>query len=432
VHPRRVISVAGLLLAVAACSKSPDTPAGGTTQAGQPGAGRQGGRGGASITLAATDIAIVSPTMLEEATPVSGDLRPIETIQVRSRIEGNLTSVLVREGQQVRAGQLLAQFESADEESSRRSAEADLVAAQTELANAEWNRDQSRELFRAGAIAERDFKVTEQSVTLGQARVAAAEARLRSSSSVMRDTRVVAPGAGVVASRAVEAGERVARGAPMFTIVRTDMLEFAAAVPARMASFVRVGQTVHFAADGRTFSGTLARVSPTIDPASRSVTVYVQVPNPSGALKGGALATGRVVGRTIPGAIAVPLGAIRQTQNSSTPIVYRVADRTLEVVPVVLGTTDDRLGMVEVLEGLAAGDRIVIGNVGTLGRGMQVTIIGGEGGRGDGRSDGGRSAGGGAAGRAPAADSARTGARPTGARPTGARPTGAPPAGRGS
>ena len=342
------------------------------------GGGAAGGRPAPSITLAETDVATVTPMTIEDGVALTGDLHPLETIDVRARIEGDLMAVYVREGDQVRAGQLLATFEASEQESSRASAEADRAAANAELANAQWTLEQNESLFKAGAIAERDLKTSQQAVIAARARLAAAVARLRASGNQARDTRVVAPASGVLEKRLVDGGVHLSRGAPMFTIVRSGTLELAAAVPARQAAPVRVGQVVHFVADGRRFDGTVARVSPTIDPATRAVTVYVQVPNPGNTLRGGTFATGRVVARTLTNALAIPTAALRQGQEDGKPFVYRIDGKTLNPAPVQIGAVDEQLGVAQVTEGLQAGDKIVVGNVGTLGRGMQVTIAGAE------------------------------------------------------
>lgn len=352
--------------------------AGGAASATGGGARGPGGRPSPSITLAATDVATVAPMTIEDGVALTGDLHPIETIDVRARIEGDLEAVYVREGDQVRAGQLMARFEASEQESGRASAEADRVAANAELANAQWTLEQNQSLFKAGAIAERDLKVSQQTVATARARLAAAVARLRTSGNEARDTRVVAPASGVVEKRLVDGGVHLARGAPMFTIVRSGTLELAAAVPARQAGVVRVGQVVHFVADGRRFDGKVARVSPTIDPATRAVSVYVQVPNPDNTLRGGTFATGRVVARTLNDVLAIPTAALRQGQEDGKPFVYRIDGKTLNIAPVQLGAVDEAQGVAQITEGLQAGDKIVVGNVGTLGRGMQVTIAGTE------------------------------------------------------
>jgi membrane fusion protein (multidrug efflux system) len=111
---------------------------------------------------------------------------------------------------------------------------------------------------------------------------------------------------------------------------------------------------------------------------TRAVTVYVQVPNPGGTLRGGTFATGRVVSRTLTNVLAVPGAALRQAPDNGQPFVYRIDGKTLNTAPVRVGVVDEQQGIVQVTEGLSAGDRVVVGNVGTLGRGMQVTIAGAE------------------------------------------------------
>jgi RND family efflux transporter MFP subunit len=368
-------STALLLVAaafIAGCSTGDDKPAGGATAIGG------GGRRAASLTLSQSDIARAIRMSIDEAVAITGDLRPIETLEVKARLEGDLESVLVREGERVARGQLLANFEASEQTSARRSAEAEQVAARGALATAQWDFTQAQELFKAGAVPEHDMRVAEQTVATAKARLAAADAQVRATSSNESDTRVIAPTSGIVEKRNVESGERVARGASMFTIVRTDVLELAAAVPARQSNDIRAGQTVHFNAAGQDLDGRVARVSPTVDPSSRSVTVYVQVPNANGTIRGGTAATGRIVLRTVAGALVVPSAAIRQTAASSTSLVYRIQNQELEPVPVTIGVVDAGRALAQVASGLREGDMVVVGNVGTLGRGMKVTIIGSD------------------------------------------------------
>ena len=411
-------------LSVAACDKTDSPPdanaaptgrgaaGGGGAAAGGGGAGRAGGggRGPTTLTLAATDVSVVQPTTIEEVASISGDLHPIETVVVRARLEGDLDKVNVREGDVVRTGQVLARFDANEQESALRSAEADKVAAESDLANAEWNAKQSAQLFKAGAISEQADKTAQQAVATAKARLAAAESRVRATSSVVRDTRVIAPTNGVVSKRLVESGEHVSRGASMLELVRNDVLELEAAVPARAAGAVRMGQAVRFVADGRDFGGRVARVSPTIDPTTRSITVYVEVPNPSGAIRGGTFATGQVVSRTVENVLAIPRDAIHYSADGGSQYAYRIVNDAIEYATLKTGVTDERLGLVEVLDGLKAGDRIITGNVGNVGRGMKVSVAGGpdNGGRrgvtsgsGSGSGNGRRSGGGGRRGGTP-------------------------------
>jgi multidrug efflux pump subunit AcrA (membrane-fusion protein) len=102
------------------------------------------------------------------------------------------------------------------------------------------------------------------------------------------------------------------------------------------------------------------------------------VPNPGNTLRGGTFATGRVVSRTLTNVLGVPTAALRQSQDNGQPFAYRIDGKTLQVAPLQIGAVDEQQGVAQVTDGLQAGDRVVVGNVGTLGRGMQVTIAGAE------------------------------------------------------
>ena len=393
---RAAVLVLVLAVGAAGCSNGGDaaaaSPGGGA--AGGAGAARPGGAGGAGgpgggpgggnvLVLARADVATVEVGPIEAGTAVTGDLRPIEQVNVRARLEGDLDAVLVRDGDRVREGQLLARFDADEEESNRQSALADRAAAESDVATAQWNAEQSAELFRAGAIAEQADRAARQQLVAARARLAAAQARVRSATEAVQDARVLSPTTGVISGRVVEPGERVSRGATLFTVVRNDRLELAASVPARAAADLRVGQAVRFSADGQQLEGRVARVSPTINPATRAIEVYVQVPNPDGRLKGNTFATGRIVGRTLGDALLVPSAAVRQPGEGEAPFVYRIAGETVERAVVQVGLVDDAQGVVQILDGLAAGDRVVVGQVGAVGAGARVQIVGEEQGAGN-------------------------------------------------
>ena len=384
---RNNFTLAGLSLAsiviVGGCSKassenpqSGSRPPAGATVAGPGGSagGAAAGRGNQSLTISPGDVSVARPTAMVDGVPITGNLRPIETVSVRARLEGDLEGIYVREGDRVQSGQLLARFEASQQESGLQSATADRTAAEGEVATAEWNLKQSEDLYKAGAIAESELRLARNNVATARAKLAAANSKVRSSSSDTRDTRVLSPSAGTVEKRLVENGEHVARGAEMFTVVRNSILELAAQVPEKLANSVAPGQPVEFLANGQSIQGRVARVSPTVDPGSRSVTVYAQVTNPNGAIKGGTFATGTVLARTIANAITVPTTAIKQSVTGK-PIVYRIEKGVLDTASVVVGITNERTALAQIVSGLSIGDSVVSGNVGSLAKGMKVQII---------------------------------------------------------
>lgn len=373
-------SLALAALALAACDREKAAAVDAAIPSKSAAPGAPAARGGGAVVLSGADVHTVAPGLIESGISISGNLRPIETVSIRARLEGDLVALNVREGDVVRVGTVLAELERSEQVAALRSAEADELAARSDAGTAQWNLEQTRDLFKAGAVAERDMRAAEQSALASSARLAAAESRVKAANSVVRDTRITSPVNGVVEKRSIENGERVSRGAELFTLVRTDVLELTAAVPARRASALARGQEVRFVADGRNIVGRVARVSPTIDLQSQSVTVFVQVPNGNGALKGNTFATGQIIERSLNGQIVIPQAAIRQTAATAggALFVWKVAGGTLARADVNLGIVDEVRGVVQVLAGLAAGDEIVVGNVGLLGAGMKVQMIGTE------------------------------------------------------
>jgi multidrug efflux pump subunit AcrA (membrane-fusion protein) len=258
----RVLSVLALVWCAACGEQGEASPAkNGGVAAGAKGGAPNGPGERPPTILGPSDVIVVKPSMIEDGITISGDLKPIEVIEVRSRVEGNIVGVFVREGERVGRGQLLARFESSVQESDQASAVADQEAAKADVANAQWNADQAEELFRAGAIPERDLRTAQQALVAAKARLASADARVRAMTQGAQDTRIVSPTTGVVSTRTVETGEHVARGATLFTVVRTDVLELEAALPSRQAGELRAGQPVRFSAAGRQLEGRVARIS---------------------------------------------------------------------------------------------------------------------------------------------------------------------------
>ena len=132
------IAFVALLAFLAACSdKGKDA---GTAQAATPAGGGQ--RRSTSITLSANDVQRVQRRSLDEGIAITGSLEPLETIDVRSRIDGDLIAVYAREGERVAEGQILARFEASQQTSGRASAIADQTAARGDLSTTQWNLDQ--------------------------------------------------------------------------------------------------------------------------------------------------------------------------------------------------------------------------------------------------------------------------------------------------
>lgn len=317
--------------------------------------------------LGANDVARAARADLITGVPVSGTLRPALSIRIASPIAEVVQVVLVKEGQAVRQGQALARFRASALEPAARSAD-----AQRRLAASDYERMQN--LFKEGAVSQRDVENAE--VTLRAAEASAAEAQKRFDEATVR-----APVSGVVSQRAVDSGDRVKDGDLLFQLVNTTELEFEATVPSEYVGDVRPGAPVLLAVTGMSamgLAGRVARVNATVDAATRQVKVYVTVPNGRGRLVGGLFASGRVVVRQVNGAVAIPANAVRTDAGGKTYVLVvdggRIARREISV-----GTTDEQASLVEITVGLTGGETVISGAASGLEPGQAVTIAGREG-----------------------------------------------------
>ena len=320
-----------------------------------------------AVTLGGSDVARAARADLVAGVPVSGTLAPSLEVRIASPIPEVLEEVLVKEGQAVHEGQVLARFRTSTLEPAARSAE-----AQRRLAAADYERMQS--LFKEGVVSQRDVEAAE--VTLRAAEATEAEAKKR-----LDEATVRAPVSGVISQRAVDSGDRVKDGDLLFRLVNTAELEFEATVPSEYIADVRVGAPVALAVTGAAdarLSGRISRVNATVDAATQQVKVYVTVPNRGGRLVGGLFASGRIVLREVKGAVAVPQAAVR-TDASSKTYVLTVDGGRIARHDITVGVRDEQASLVEISSGLAGGEIVVVGPANGLEVGQAVTITGGEG-----------------------------------------------------
>jgi membrane fusion protein (multidrug efflux system) len=306
---------------------------------------------------------------------VSGTLMPKDQATVRAEVGGSVISVALEQGQVVRRGQLLARIEArtagemvTSAESSVRSQDQALELARRELARAE-------KLVTAGAVAERSVEAARNEVVRLESEVASAKSRLITARKTLGDATVVAPISGVVATRTVNAGDVVAPGAELYTIVVPSSIQLQASVPSESLSMVKIGAEVSFEVRGypdQKFTGKVERISPTADPTTRQVPIWVTVDNRSGRLVAGLFADGRVTQASKKGLI-VPTSVVADL--SSQPSVLRIRDGKVEKLSVRTGLLDPQNERVEIVAGLAAGDVLLTGVAQGVTPGTQVKVI---------------------------------------------------------
>jgi RND family efflux transporter MFP subunit len=208
-------------------------------------------------------------------------------------------------------------------------------------------------------------------VKAAAAQVKQREAALGLAQKRLGDTTVRAPLAGSIAKRHVSAGEYVRDNTPLFTIVVANPLKYVGTVPERQAPALKIGQTLRLGVEAfgdRTFTGTVTRVAPAIDVATRTLTVEARVPNADGALRPGFFAKGLVLVREDPAAVFVPSEAVTSTAGITKVFVVtngKAAERLVK--PGIRQGT-----WVEIPEGVKVGETVAVTNLAALFNGAPV------------------------------------------------------------
>ena len=178
-----------------------------------------------------------------------------------------------------------------------------------------------------------------------------------------------------MAARPVNAGDVVAPGTALYTIVVPSSIQLEASVPSESLSMVRVGAEVTFEVrgyPGQAFTGKVERISPTADPTTRQVPIWVTVEDRTGRLVAGLFAEGQVTHRASRG-LVVPTSVI--TDLGTSPTVLLIRGGTVERRPVRIGLLDTQHERAEIIEGLAEGDLLLTGVAQGVTPGTLVKVV---------------------------------------------------------
>jgi RND family efflux transporter MFP subunit len=351
----------------------------------------------------------VEVIQVRRATPQSelelpGNIQAITEAPILARADGYIRRRLVDIGDRVKAGQTLAEIEAPEMDQQIRQAQAAAQQAQAALDQAQANYEQGRtnmelaritaerwkELASQGVVSQQDddqrqaqykagiaaVQALEKAIGVQRSNVAAAEANVARLSELKSYQVVKAPFDGVITVRNVDVGALVNSGSTLlFRIAQTGTLRTYVNVPQTNANFIQVGQMANLTVanlPGRTFQGTVSRTANALDPASRTMLVEVQVPNPDGALLPGMYAQVELRSPRLVAPILVPGDAL-VVRAEGTLVAVVGADHTVHLRKLDLGK--DYGDRIEVLDGLRDGETI-IPNPGDLAReGLKVEPV---------------------------------------------------------
>lgn len=357
-------ALTAITLAAAACGGNASPAADGMTAA------------PAVVQLAPENVATAAVADITSGPFVSGQLTPAREATVRAQIGGPLVSLTVDRGQSVRQGSIIGRIAARELDDALASAQVSVKSAEHTLTVARNEAARTESLVKGGALAARDLEQARNVVAGAEAQLAAAKSRETGVRQQLDDTIVKAPLTGIVSDRPASAGDILSPGTPIVTIIDPSSMRLEAAVTSDQVSLVRPGATVRFRIRGlssEVVTGTIDRLSPTADPITRQITIFVTMPNAGGRLIAGLFAEGRVDAETRRGVI-VPMGAVDETGPTAT--VTRIRDGKAERVTVTLGIRQAEAELIEIRSGLAEGDAVILGAAKTLSPGTPVRVVG--------------------------------------------------------
>ncbi len=289
-----------------------------------------------------------------------------------------MQSVLVREGETVEAGQVLVKMDVREYEGRAAQARGALQAARAQFDIAAKARDNNRALLEKNFISKNAFDNAQSQFEIGRANVESARAALDVAQKTLSDTVIRAPIAGVVSTRSVQPGEKVSADNKLFDVIDLRTMELEGAVPTSEIMAVALGQEVltTFAGLPAPVPGQVVRINPAIQAGSRSILVYVRIDNPQSQLRSGMFGDARLTLVKKQGVLTIPQSAVRT--DAGTSYVYAIQNGMIARKTVRLGLhgSSEAEPSVEVLEGLAVGERVVRVNLGELRPGTVVRLNG--------------------------------------------------------
>lgn len=355
------------------------------------------------------ELAAVSRAPVAEQITVVGNLVGAATVEVVSKVSGRLESVNVRIGDSVAQGALLAKVEDREireqvkqAEASHQVAQATIRQREADLKLAQSNLDRSRSLFERQLLPrqtlddlEARYQAAVAQLDLARAQFQQADARLEELRITLSNTRILSPVDGFVGKRNVDPGAYVSSNVAVASVVDIRFVRLVAPLVERDMRRVLTGNAALVDVDafpGETFTGRVARVAPVLDPATRTATMEIEVPNGTFRLKPGMYARVRLTVEERPNALVVPRNSLVDLEGKRGVFVPDAEGRRAQFREVQVGLQDDQRA--EITSGLRETEQVVTTGAAALRDGDPI-LLPGQGGPGGGQGPGGGSRAGG-------------------------------------
>ncbi len=316
------------------------------------------------------DVRVVNPDV-REFTRVSsqpGTAEAFYEADLGAKVSGHVEELLVDIGDQVSAGQVLAQIAVPEMTEIRNAIMADVSALESA-----YRRE--AELVERGSLTQRVAEETKNRLDAALARQHEVEAQLEYAT-------IRAPFDGIVTQRSIDPGDMIYQATspkgsdqPLFKIAQVEVIRVKTYLPEHETVWADIGDpaTITFdALPGQIFTGQISRVSGSLDTSTRTMQVEIDLPNPDGRILPGLYGRTEIVLETQRNTLALPASSVRFSEEGA--YVYVIADDgSAHSIPVKIGLDDGN--WLEVISGISANDRIVDGLIGSLADGEQVRIV---------------------------------------------------------
>ena len=333
-----------------------------------------------SVELAASDVVKAQMLDITQGLPVSGSLKAVNSALIKARVAGELQGLTVREGDFVKAGQMIARIEASEYQSRVRQSREQAESAKAQVDVVQRQYDNNKALVDQGFISKTALDTSLANLNAAQSSYKAAQAATDVARKSVEDTILKAPISGQVSQRLAQPGERVAIDTRIIEIVDLTRLELEATLSAADSTQVQVGQSAELQIEGspKTVAAKVARINPSAQAGSRSVLAYLSIDNTGSdsssgqalPLRQGLFAQG-TLGTAKASMLALPLSSVRT--DKPAPYVQALENGRVVHKPVELGARGTA-GSEDVVavKGLTENAVVIRSSIGMLREGTQV------------------------------------------------------------
>ncbi len=305
-------------------------------------------------TVPSVTVAQVSVREVPQEATYTSTIQAYVKNNIAPQTAGRISRILVDVGDFVKAGQIVAEMDQTQ-----------LAQVELQMKNNEVEYHRLKELYEVGGLSKSDLDQIEMAYNVTKTQY----------NNLKENATLLSPISGVITARNYDAGDMYAMSAPIYTVEQIVPVKLLIGISETDYTRVKKGDAVEISADalpGKTFTGKIKKIYPTVDPATRTFTVEVVIDNNNTALRPGMFARA-VVKFGVNNSVVIPDVAVVKQQGSGERFVYVLnADGTVTYQKVVLGR---RMGAeYEVLEGVADGAKVVVGGQIRLKDGVKVTV----------------------------------------------------------